>query len=118
MKANQSSLVQFETNRYSVLSEYAYSSLWLKAFVDRIEITTQEQVIALHERLKGRFEESIRFEHYRKVLDRKPGGMQHLRLEAKKYLPEKTPKPSVYRYSQVYVRPPDLTQYRQLLRNS
>lgn len=118
VKANQSSLVQFETNRYSVPSEYAYASLWLKAFVERIEITTQEQVIASHYRLKGRFQESIRFEHYRKVLERKPGAIQHLRLEAKEPLPEKATKPSAPRYPQVYVRPPNLTQYRQLLRNS
>lgn len=118
VKANQSSLVQFETNRYSVPSEYAYSSLWLKAFVDRIEITNQEQVLAVHSRLPGRFQESIRFEHYRKVLERKPGAIQHLRTETKEPSPDKTAKPSASRYPQVYVRPPDLTQYRQLLRNS
>jgi transposase len=118
VKANQSSLVQFETNRYSVPNEYAYFSLWLKAFVDRIEITTQEQVIAVHARLPGRFQESIRFEHYRKILERKPGGIQHLRTETKEPLAEKIQKTSASRYPQVYVRPPDLTQYRQLLRNS
>jgi hypothetical protein len=86
--------------------------------MDRIEITTQEQVIALHDRLKGRFQESIRFEHYRKVLERKPGAIQHLRTEVKEPSQDKTAKPSASRYPQVYVRPPDLTQYRQLLRNS
>jgi len=118
LKANQSALVQFETNRYSVPAEYAYSSVWLKAFVDRVEITTQEGVIATHGRLSGKYQESIRFEHYRKVLERKPGGLSHLRTKEKEPLPEKTPKPSTSRYPQVYVRPPDLTQYRQLLRNS
>lgn len=118
LKANQSALVQFETNRYSVPVEYAYSTLWLKAFVNRIEITNQETKIATHVRLKGKFQESIRFEHYRKVLERKPGGLQHLRSQNKEPLSEQTPQPTASRYSQVYVRPPDLSQYRQLLRNS
>lgn len=117
LKANQSALVQFETNRYSVPVEYAYSTVWLKAFVDRIEITSREQLISVHARLNGRFQESIRFEHYRKALDRKPGGFAHLCSLDKEPLPSKMP-PSSPRYPQVYVRPPDLTQYRQLLRNS
>lgn len=119
VKANQSSLVQFETNRYSVPSEYAYSSLWLKVFIDRIEITNQEQVIAVHTRLAGRFQESIRFEHYRQALERKPGGRKHLRTVEKESHEESHKKEEpIPRYPQVYVQPPNLAQYRQLLRNS
>jgi transposase len=118
LKADKSALVQFETNRYSVPVEYAYSSLWLKAFVDRIEITNQEAVIASHARLPGRFQESIRFEHYRKTLERKPGALQHLRAVDKEPLPEKLQKPAQSRYPKVYVRPPDLSIYRQLLKET
>lgn len=118
LKANQSALVQFETNRYSVPAEYAYSNLWLKAFVGRVEITSQETVIAVHPRLTGRFQESIRFEHYRKALERKPGGLSHIRTPEKELLPAKTQRTASSGYPQVYVRPPDLSQYRQLLRNS
>lgn len=118
LKANRSALVQFETNRYSVPVEYAYSAVWLKAFVDRIEITNVESVIATHTRFSGKYQESIHFEHYRKALARKPGAFQHLRAIDKEPLPEKTPHPTRSCYPQVYVRPPDLTQYRQLLRNS
>ncbi len=117
LKADKSALVQFETNRYSVPMEYAYKTLWLKAFVNRVEITNQETVIAAHSRLKGRFQESICFEHYRKTLERKPGGLQHLRSKDKAPLPLKSAKSEPFRYPQVYVRPPNLTQYRQLLRN-
>jgi transposase len=117
LKADKSALVQFETNRYSVPVEYAYQSLWLKAFVDRLEITSQEDVIATHARLSGRFQESIRFEHYRKILERKPGALTHLRALDKEPLPEKVRNPVQSRYPQVYVRPPDLSVYRQLLRN-
>lgn len=115
LKADKSALVQFETNRYSVPSEYAYQMLWLKAFVDRIEITNRESVIASHARLLGRFQESIRFEHYRKTLERKPGALGHLRAVDKEPLPPRSPKPERPTYPQVYVRPPDLSMYRQLL---
>lgn len=36
VKVSKSSLVQFETNRYSVPTEYAYQTLHLKAFVERV----------------------------------------------------------------------------------
>lgn len=117
-KANQSALIQCETNRYSVPTEYAYSNLWLKAFVSRVEITSQEAVIAVHPRLTGRFQESVRFEHYRTILERKPGGLSHLRTPEKEPPPIKSPRTVLFGYPQVYVRPPDLSQYRQLLRNS
>jgi transposase len=117
VKADKSALVQFETNRYSVPVEFAYQALWLKAFVDRIEITSQESMIASHARLSGRFQESIRFEHYRKTLERKPGALGHLRAVDKEPLPPRSPKSEHPAYPQVYVRPPDLSVYRQLLRN-
>lgn len=79
VKANSASLVQFESNRYSVPMEYAYKTLWLKAFVDRVEIADEEKVIAVHSRLAGKYRESILFEHYRKVLERKPGALKHFR---------------------------------------
>lgn len=118
LKADKSALVQFETNRYSVPSQYAYTSVWLKAFVDRIEITNTDTVLAVHPRLSGKYQEAIRFEHYRKPLERKPGAFQHLRALDKPTRPEPTlPKPpQPYRYPQVYVRPPDLSIYRQLLK--
>ena len=83
LKVSKTALVQFETNRYSVPSEYAYQTVWVKAFVDRVEITTREKTVAIHSRLSGKYEESIRFEHYAKVLERKPGGHQHLKTMAK-----------------------------------
>lgn len=41
-------MLRNETNRYSVPSLYAYQALWLKAYVDSIEITNQETVVATH----------------------------------------------------------------------
>jgi transposase len=114
VKADKSALVQFETNKYSVPSDYAYNSLWLKAFVDRIEITDTEKIIASHSRLKGKFQEAICFEHYRKILERKPGGFRHLRAVNKEPLPVKSREPGVSLYPQVTVQKPNLTVYAQL----
>ena len=118
VKVDKTSLVQFETNRYSVPSEYAYRILWLKAFVDRVDITDQEKVIASHPRLPGKYGESIRFEHYRKVLERKPGGLQHLRATDKEPLPEKVRQTGSVPFPKATVHPPDLSKYRQLRKTS
>jgi transposase len=109
---DKSSMVQFETNRYSVPTEYAYQTLWLKAFVDRVEITDKEKIIATHPRLKGRLQESIRFEHYRKVLERKPGAFEHLRAQDKEPLALKTKEPGQSPYPKTTVKAPDLSIYR------
>lgn len=115
VKVDKFSLVQFETNRYSVPCEYAYQTLWLKAFVDRVEITDTEKTIVIHPRLKGREQETIRFEDYRKLLERKPGGYTHLRAVDKEPLPLKPSVPPERPvFPQVTVQAPDVTVYRQL----
>jgi hypothetical protein len=112
--------VQFETNRYSVPSEYAYKTLWLKSFVNRIDITYEDKLIASHLRLQGKFQERIHLEHYRSVLERKPGAAQHLRTTDKPDagLPSRKAfeKKPLGRYPQVYVQPPNVEQYGLLLK--
>jgi len=114
VNVDKSSLVQFETNKYSVPSEYAYKTVWLKAFVDRIEITDRENTIAVHSRLKGKQQKSIRFEHFRKVLERKPGAARHLRAVDKEPLPLKIREPGESPYPKIIVQQPDVTPYAQL----
>jgi hypothetical protein len=109
-------MLRDETSRYSVPSEYAYQTLCLKSFVDHIEITNQQKVIAVHVRLQGKCQESIRFEHYRKVLSRKPGAERHLRATDKQP-PSPRKKSEQSSYPQVTVQAPDLSKYSQLLRN-
>jgi hypothetical protein len=72
VKVSKTSLVQFETNRYSVPSEYAHQTVWLKAFVGHLEITSRDKTVASHTRLNGKYEESICFDHYARVLERNP----------------------------------------------
>lgn len=117
VKVSKTSLVQFETNRYSVPTEYAYQTLSLKAFVDRVEITSGDKTVAVHTRLSGKFQESIRFEHYARLLERKPGGHQHLKAKDKQPLLAKATKPTPSSFPQVHVQAPNLTQYSKLLRS-
>lgn len=117
VNADKSALVQFETNRYSVPSEYAYKSLWLKAFVGRIEITDEKEVLAVHTRLYGKYQESIRFEHYRKVLERKPGAKAHLRAtHGVVDIAESRENKPLSPYPTVTVHPPNIQQYALLLK--
>lgn len=114
VKADKSALVQFETNRYSVPCEHAHRNLWLKVFVDRVEISTPETVIAMHSRLKGRFQETIRFEHYRKALERKPGAQKHFRSREPVVLPLKSREPGASPLPEVNVQAPNMDVYCQL----
>jgi len=118
VKADKSALVQFDTNRYSVPCQYAYQPLWLKVFVDRVEITNQETVIATHTRLKGRYQESIRFEHYRKALERKPGAQKHFRSKEPVVLSLKPREPGASTFPEVNVQAPNMDVYSQLKGNS
>lgn len=114
VKADKSALVQFDTNRYSVPCEAAHQPLWLKVFVDRIEITNQEIILATHTRLKGRYQESIRFDHYQKVLERKPGAQKHFRTTEPVVLPLKPREPEASTFPEVNVQAPNMDVFSQL----
>jgi len=79
VKASSLSYVNFQRNRYSVPVRYAYHNLMLKAFVDRVDICYQDKVIASHERLLGRGEESLDIFHYLPLLIKKPGAFDNAR---------------------------------------
>ena len=67
-EAHSLSLVSFQTNRYSVPIDYAHEKLILKAFVDRVEISAGEKVVAAHHRSYGREEDIINPLHYLPLL--------------------------------------------------
>jgi hypothetical protein len=119
VKANKSSLVQFETNRYSVPSQYAYQTLWLHAYPERLEIACKEQVVTVHARLYGRYQERILAEHYHQVFQRKPGAIRHFKGKNKSDIPPKRQEaPETFAYPKVTVQEPNLAKYRLLLRGS
>ena len=68
VKPNSLSLVQFETNRYSIPVNITEEKLTLKAFVDRIEISSRDKMVAIHHRSYGHHEDVIDPLHYLPLL--------------------------------------------------
>ena len=71
--ADSCSRIQFETNKYSVPTAFAYQTLSCKAYPFQIKIVQEEKVIAEYERCYGRYQEIFNPVHYLKLLERKPG---------------------------------------------
>lgn len=86
--ASSLSLVRFDCNDYSVPVRYAYHTVVVKGYVDRVRVCRRDAVIAEHIRLWGK--EDIAFEpiHYLELLERKPGALDHARPLADWKLPE------------------------------
>jgi transposase len=81
--ANSLSLVQFDTNRYSVPVKYAHRQITIVASVDEVRLTFQGELIARHSRHWGREKHVFNPVHYLALLERKPGGLDHAKpLEA------------------------------------
>ena len=68
VRPNSLSLVQFQTNRYSIPVNIAEEKLTLKAFVDRVEISVREKIVATHRRSYGRHEDILDPLHYLPLL--------------------------------------------------
>lgn len=77
VQANPLSLVSFATNRYSVPVESAHEALMLRAYVDRIEISTGTEVIATHPRCWGREQDILNPHHYLSLLAQRPRAFYH-----------------------------------------
>lgn len=69
--------VFFDTNRYSVPRRWAFQAVTVKAYVDRIEIVANHQVVARHSRCYGRSQQVLDPVHYLVTLGRRPGALDH-----------------------------------------
>jgi len=76
VQANGFGLVTFQTNRYSVPANHAHEALWLRAFVDRVEITNGRQTLAVHPRCYGREQDILNPLHYLPLLEQRPGAWE------------------------------------------
>ena len=76
-RVDSKSLVTVRQNRYSV--PVALAGLKVQARIGAREITLSHagRVVAVHERLHGRFGTSAQLDHYLELLERKPGALQH-----------------------------------------
>jgi hypothetical protein len=79
VRANGFGLVTFQTNRYSVPAAHVHEPLWLRAFVERIEISNGRQVVASHGRCYQREQDRLNPLHYLPLLDQRPGAWEQAR---------------------------------------
>jgi transposase len=77
---NSLQLVTFERCRYSVPTAYVGQTVTLHAYVDHLEISHGDTLIASHPRLYEYEQESLQMEHYLELLDRRPGAVANARV--------------------------------------
>jgi hypothetical protein len=67
----------FDRNRYSVPRHFAFQSVTVKGYIDRVVIVTAGQVIATHPRSLLQGTMVLNPIHYLATLERKPGALDH-----------------------------------------
>jgi hypothetical protein len=59
-----------------VPADHAHEALWLRAFVDRVEITNGRQTLAVHPRCYRREQDILNPLHYLPLLEQRPGAWE------------------------------------------
>ena len=86
-KVDKYQTVRFDTNRYSVPRRWAFETVTVKAYVDRIDVVSGEVVIARHSRSYARGEWIVEPRHYLAILGRRPAALDHSFVFARWELP-------------------------------
>jgi transposase len=86
-KVNTYSMIQFETNRYSIPVKYIGEKVLIRATVDQIEILLDHNLITVHQRIYGRHKESLVLDHYLELLLMKSRALGNTRV----YRPDSLP---------------------------
>jgi transposase len=69
--------VRFDTNRYTVPRRWAFETVTIKAYINRIDIVAAYTVIASHQRSYERGQLIFQEEHYLAILGRRPAALDH-----------------------------------------
>jgi hypothetical protein len=80
--------VRFDTNHYSVPRSWAYQTVTVKGYVDRVEIVAKDQVVAQHGSSYGRDQRILDPLHYLASLARRPAALDHAPVLRDWRLPE------------------------------
>jgi transposase len=78
---NKLCLITFQTNKYSVPSEYAHQTVTLKATSHEIQLYSNNKQIASHRRCYDKFQLIKNPDHYKKLLEKKRNARVHLEIE-------------------------------------
>jgi transposase len=90
-RASSQALVRYETNDYSVPTEYGHRQVLLKAFVWEVVISCSSEVIARHRRSYGREEMIFNPLHYLALLEQKTNALDQAAPLQDLQLPEEFP---------------------------
>ena len=87
VKVNSYAMVQLETNRYSVPTKYVGERVTLKVSANKVEIISNNSVIAKHNRMIGRNQDSLNLDHYLELLLRKSRALGNTKVYKPQQLP-------------------------------
>lgn len=87
-KSSKESTVRFDNNRYSVPSRYARCRVYIKGYVNEVNIFYEDQLIAIHPRCYERGQDILDLSHYLDVLEHKPYALNHAKAFKEAGLPE------------------------------
>jgi len=76
-KVSSTCLVAVARNRYSVPCELAGQRVSTRLYPNRVEVATDEAVVARHERVANRGHISYDWQHYIALIQRKPGALRN-----------------------------------------
>ena len=76
-KVDKYQTAAYDTNRYSVPREYAFQTVAVKAYIDRVQFTANAAVIASHGRCYERAQQILDPLHYLLTLQRRPAALDH-----------------------------------------
>jgi len=76
-KVDKYQTVRHGTNRYSVPRRWAFETVRLKIYVDKIRVVASDTVIATHERCYDKHCQILDPVHYLAILGRRPAGLDH-----------------------------------------
>ena len=79
-KVDKYQTVRHDNNRYSVPRRWAFETVTVKAYVERLAIVAAGQVIARHERSYDRGQQILDPHHYLVTLARRPAALDHSNL--------------------------------------
>lgn len=76
-KVDKYQTIRFDTNRYTVPRRWAFETVTIKAYIDRIDIIAADTVIASHRRSYERDQLIFQEQHYLAILGRRPAALDH-----------------------------------------